>query len=323
MKNEPLFLDSVLHEKLWGGSHLADFGYELPSDTIGEYWAISGHPHGVSTIRNGAFAGWQLDKLYASHPELFGNPESPVFPLLTKILDANDWLSVQVHPDDAYAAEHEAGELGKTECWYILSAAPDAEIIYGHNAETREELCQLIEAGDWEHLLRRIPVKAGEFYYVRSGTMHAIGKGLVILETQQSSDTTYRVYDFDRADKDGQLRELHIEKSIDTLTIPGDKLPDNKTKIISADSNAELTELVASEFFSVYKWQVHGSQAFTKTADYTLISIVDGHGQLSADGKLYPVKKGDHFILPATVAHWNCIGNFTAIASHTNEKEKS
>ncbi|HAP14992.1 MAG TPA: mannose-6-phosphate isomerase, partial [Lactococcus sp.] len=139
MSVEPLFLDSVLQEKLWGGEHLKSFGYDLPSDKIGEYWAISAHPHGVSTIKNGQFSGQKLDKVFDQHRELFGNTDEKVFPLLTKILDANDWLSVQVHPNDEYGMKHE-GELGKTECWYIISAEEDSEIIYGHNATSREEL---------------------------------------------------------------------------------------------------------------------------------------------------------------------------------------
>ena len=170
-------------------THLRDvFGYDIPSDHVGEYWAISAHPNGVSTIKNGRFAGKTLDILYAEHRELFGNRQEPVFPLLTKILDANDWLSVQVHPDDAYGLEHE-GELGKTECWYIIDAEPGTEIIYGHNAKSKEELRQQIESKDWENLLTKVPVKAGDFFYVPSGTMHAIGAGIMVLETQQSSDT--------------------------------------------------------------------------------------------------------------------------------------
>ena len=188
--SEPLFLQSVMQEKIWGGTNLRDvFGYDIPSDHVGEYWAISAHPNGVSTIKNGRYAGQTLDALYAEHRELFGNRQEPVFPLLTKILDANDWLSVQVHPDDAYGLEHE-GELGKIECWYIIAAEPGAEIIYGHNAKSKEELRQQIESKDWENFLTKVPVKAGDFFYVPSGTMHAIGAGIMVLETQQSSDTT-------------------------------------------------------------------------------------------------------------------------------------
>ena len=163
---EPLFLNSVLQEKIWGGDHLKEFGYDLPSDKVGEYWAISAHPHGVSTIANGEFKGQKLDQLYASHRELFGDSKKEVFPLLTKILDANDWLSVQVHPDDEYGQKHE-GELGKTECWYIISAEPGAEIIYGHNAKSREELAEMIKSGDWDHLLRKVKVKTGDFFHVQ------------------------------------------------------------------------------------------------------------------------------------------------------------
>src|SRR5574337_1453915 len=296
---QPLFLDSVLQEKIWGGDHLKAFGYDLPSDKIGEYWALSAHPTGVSTIKNGPFSGVKLDDLYKTHRDLFGNSKKDVFPLLTKILDANDWLSVQVHPDDTYGLANE-GELGKTECWYIIEAQPGAEIMYGHNAKNKAELRQMIESGDWDHLLTKVKVKAGDFFYVPSGTMHAIGKGIMILETQQSSDTTYRVYDFDRKDDQGNLRELHIQQSIDVLNIPGDKVPENQVKT-EKFADAEIKTLVKSDFFDVYKWQIHGDHEFTKVADYTLVSVLDGEGKLTVDGNEYPLKKGAHFILPSNV----------------------
>ena len=253
--SQPLFLQSVMQEKIWGGTRLRDeFGYEIPSDHVGEYWAISAHPHGVSVVKNGPYAGMGLDQLYAEHRELFGNRPEPVFPLLTKILDANDWLSVQVHPDDAYGMEHE-GELGKTECWYIIAADEGAEIIYGHHAQSKEELRQMIEAKEWDDLLARVPVKAGDFFYVPSGTMHAIGSGILILETQQSSDTTYRVYDFDRKDDQGNLRELHIEQSIDVLKLGA---PANSRPVEEKVDHLSSTLLVANDFFGVHKWVVSG-----------------------------------------------------------------
>ena len=276
--SEPLFLQSVMHEKIWGGTKLRDeFGYEIPSDKVGEYWAISAHPHGVSTIKNGRFAGMGLDKVYAEHRDLFGNSNEPVFPLLTKILDANDWLSVQVHPDDHYAMEHE-GELGKTECWYVIAADEGGEIIYGHNAQSREELRQQIEKKEWDTLLTKVPVKAGDFFYVPSGTMHAIGSGILILETQQSSDTTYRVYDFDRKDVRGNLRELHLEKSIDVLNIG--ESANSRPVILKAD-DLTSTLLVASDFFAVYKWEVSGKVAIEKTVPYSLVSVLAGQGMLT------------------------------------------
>ena len=312
--SEPLFLQSVMQEKIWGGTKLRDeFGYEIPSDKVGEYWAISAHPNGVSSIKNGRYAGQKLDKLYAEHRELFGNRPEPVFPLLTKILDANDWLSVQVHPDDAYGLKHE-GELGKTECWYVIAADDDAEIIYGHHAKTKEELREQIEAKNWDQLLTKVKVKAGDFFYVPSGTMHAIGSGILILETQQSSDTTYRVYDFDRKDDAGNLRELHLEKSIDVLNI-GE--PANSRPVNLQVDNLSSTLLVANDFFAVYKWVLTGQAAFTKTVDYTLNSVLNGQGQLTVDGQTYPIRKGDHFILPSDVASWKLEGQeLEMIVSH-------
>ena len=312
--SEPLFLQSVMQEKIWGGTKLRDeFGYEIPSDKVGEYWAISAHPHGVSTIKNGCFAGMGLDQLYAEHRELFGNSSEPVFPLLTKILDANDWLSVQVHPDDHYAMEHE-GELGKTECWYVIAADEGAEIIYGHNAKSREELRQQIEKKEWDKLLTKVPVKAGDFFYVPSGTMHAIGSGILILETQQSSDTTYRVYDFDRKDDEGNLRELHLEKSIDVLNIGA---PANSRPVTVKADDLTSTLLVASDFFAVYKWEVSGKVTLEKMAPYLLVSVLAGQGMLTVDGETYPIAKGDHFILPSDVEEWTFEGkNLEMIVSH-------
>jgi len=302
-----------MQEKIWGGTKLRDvFGYEIPSDHVGEYWAISAHPNGVSTVKNGRFAGQKLDALYAEHRELFGNRPEPVFPLLTKILDANDWLSVQVHPDDAYGLEHE-GELGKTECWYVIAADEGAEIIYGHNAKSKEELRQQIESKDWDHLLTKIPVKAGDFFYVPSGTMHAIGSGILILETQQSSDTTYRVYDFDRKDDAGNLRELHLEQSIDVLTI-GE--PANSRPVTIQADSLTSTLLVANDFFAVYKWDITGSVNFKKTADYSLVSVLEGLGELEVDGAVYALEKGEHFILPSDVTEWTLSGDLQLIVSH-------
>ena len=158
-----IIFTTCFSRKIWGGNRLHTlFGFDLPSDKIGEDWAISAHPHGVSTVLNGEFKGKKLDELWADHQELFGHAGGAVFPLLTKILDAEDDLSVQVHPDDAYGQKHE-GELGKTECWYIIDAEPGAEIIYGHHAKTKEELAEMIEEGRWDNLLRKVPVKKAIF----------------------------------------------------------------------------------------------------------------------------------------------------------------
>ncbi|TWS94347.1 mannose-6-phosphate isomerase, class I [Streptococcus sp. sy018] len=313
---QPLFLQGTLHEKIWGGNRLGTvFNYELNSDKTGEYWAISAHGNGVSQILNGRFEGMGLDQLYHLEPALFGYPKSKVFPLLIKILDANDWLSVQVHPDDAYALAHE-DELGKTECWYVLEADEGAEIIYGHTAKTKEDLKEMIMTGQWDELLTRVSVKAGDFFYVPSGTMHAIGRGILILETQQSSDTTYRVYDFDRPDKSGQLRELHLKESIDVLTLAE---PKNSQPVDLKVGDLMSTLLVSNEFFTVYKWEVKGQASFTQTAPYYLMSVIEGEGDLLIDNDTYSLKKGDHFILPNHVASWEFSGDLTLIVSYSND----
>jgi len=162
--------------------------------------------------------------------------------------------------------------------------------------------------------LTKVPVKAGDFFYVTSGTMHAIGAGILILETQQSSDTTYRVYDFDRKDDNGNLRELHLEKSIDVLNI-GE--PANSRPVTVKADDLRSTLLVSNDFFAVYKWEITGKVDFKKTADYSLFSVLAGQGQLTVDGKNYPIQKGSHFILPSDVEAWTLEGQgLELIVSH-------
>ncbi|WP_115235188.1 mannose-6-phosphate isomerase, class I [Enterococcus durans] len=310
---EPMFLKPVFQEKIWGGSRLKSvFGFDIPNDKIGEDWAISAHPHGVSVVENGEFKGQKLDDLWKEHKELFGHPTEPVFPLLIKILDAEDELSVQVHPDDAYGMKHE-GELGKTECWYIIDAEPGAEIIYGHHTKTREELAEMIKEGRWDDLLKKVPVKKGDFFYVPSGTIHAIGKGIMILETQQSSDTTYRVYDYDRKDASGQKRELHIQQSIDVTTVPA-KTPELQIKEVRKGQSSIVTYL-ETEFFNVYEWDIKGITSFKKQAPYTLATVIDGAGELIVDNQTYLLEKGTSFILPNEINEWTVQGELTIIAS--------
>ncbi|WAA12518.1 mannose-6-phosphate isomerase, class I [Fervidibacillus halotolerans] len=312
---EPLFLQPVFQERIWGGTALRDvYGYEIPSDRTGECWAISGHPNGQSIVKNGAFAGKTLGELWGSNRELFGNLEGDVFPLLTKILDANADLSVQVHPDDAYAKEHENGELGKTECWYIIDCKEGAELVFGHTAKTKEEFVHQIEAGNWDQLLRRVPIKKGEFFYVPSGSIHALCEGTLVLETQQSSDTTYRVYDYDRTDANGNKRELHLDKAIDVTTIPHQDPQLNITT--EKREGAEITTFVQAQYFSVYKWDIDGDLHYTQTHPFLLMSALSGDGSLEIDGKTYRVKKGDHFIIPATVHQFTMKGELELIVAH-------
>ncbi|MGG5252740.1 mannose-6-phosphate isomerase, class I [Neobacillus sp. SM06] len=311
---QPLFLKPVFKERIWGGTALQEeFGYEIPSEKTGECWAISAHPNGPSIIENGPFAGKRLDELWKEQSELFGNPSEEVFPLLTKILDANMDLSVQVHPDDHYAKEFENGELGKTECWYVIDCKDDADIIIGHTAKTKEELIEQTKQGNWNELLRRVKIKPGDFFYIPSGTIHAICEGTVILETQQSSDTTYRVYDYDRRDDQGNLRELHLEKAIDVTTVPHQDAESRPR--IETRENAVITTFIESDFFSVYKWDISGHTTFSFNDQYLLVSVIDGEGKLLHEGETFDLEKGVHLIVPVGFGEFALDGKMRVMVS--------
>src|SRR5699024_2632827 len=312
---QPLFLKPVFQERIWGGTALRDeFGYEIPSEETGECWAISGHSNGPSVIENGPYAGKTLIELWDNHRALFGNTAGDVFPLLTKILDANADLSVQVHPDDAYAKEHENGELGKTECWYISDCKAGAEIIYGHHATTKEEFTKLMEQGEWDTLLRRIPIEPGDFFYLPSGTIHALCEGTLVLETQQNSDTTYRVYDYDRKDQKGNKRDLHLKKALDVSTIPHQEM--DIEMYHKTVEHTEVTTFVEEEYFTVKKWEVSGETKMSLESPFVLGSVIAGKGTLTMDDVTYSLEKGQHFILPNDTEDFLLDGAFTLIVSH-------
>ncbi|MBB6453794.1 mannose-6-phosphate isomerase [Salirhabdus euzebyi] len=315
MKKEPLFLEPVFQERIWGGTALAEqFNYDIPSNKTGECWAISGHPNGTTKIKNGTFQGTSLDDIWRNNKDLFGNYPGEKFPLLTKILDANTDLSVQVHPNDEYGMKFENGELGKTECWYIIDCKEGAEMIFGHNASSKEELRTMIDNGQWDKLLRRVAVKPGDFFFVPSGTIHALCEGTLVLETQQSSDTTYRVYDYDRTDNEGNKRELHLEKAIDVTTVPHQEQKQNYQTETKAGT--VITTFVQSEYFTVQKWNVQDNTEFTQTEAFSLFSVLDGEGTIDVQGSSYKVKKGDHFILPHDFGAFELNGKLELIVSH-------
>lgn len=312
---EPLFLSPLFMYRIWGGTALKNkFNYEIPYDKTGECWSISSHENGDCTIINGKYKGMTLSKLWNEHRELFGNVAGDKFPLLTKILDANDNLSVQVHPNDEYAKIHENGELGKTECWYIIDCDDNAEMILGHNAKTKEELEIMIKENKWDKLLKKIKIKKGDFFYVPSGTIHALCKGTLVLETQQNSDTTYRVYDYDRIDNNGNKRELHIQKSIDVTMVPHVSQNINYKTIYG--KTFVHTTFIDNEFFSVHKLNIFGE--FKKIHDkaFSLYSVLEGNGYLYTTNNKYELIKGDNFIIPSNLKEFILDGELELICSN-------
>ena len=317
LSRDIIILEPVFHEKIWGGRRLAeDFGYDIPEGKIGECWAISAHPHGDCVVASGAFVGEKLSYLWDVHHELFGDAKGDRFPLLIKILDAHDDLSVQVHPDDSYAAEHEHGSLGKRECWYVLDAEPDTDIIIGQRARNRQELAQMIEEGRWDDMLNLVPIHKGDFFRIDPGTIHAIKGGTLILETQQSSDVTYRVYDYDRVGVDGKPRELHIQQSLDVVNY--DLVPPVSGRVTAPEVDG-VTELMACDNFVVKKIAVQGEKVVAQPYPFLCVSVIEGTGSVQVESNMaqpHILHKGSHFIAPAQSGDLTFSGDMTLIVSH-------
>lgn len=299
----------VFKEKIWGGRKLEDeFGYDIPDGPVGECWAISAHPNGDCVIASGEYAGKTLSWLWAEHRELFGGIEGDQFPLLVKIIDAKDDLSIQVHPDDAYAGEHENGSLGKKECWYVLSADEGATIVVGQHARSREEFAQMVEEGRWGELLNVIPIKQGDFFQIDPGTVHAIKGGTVVLESQQSSDVTYRVYDYDRRQDDGTLRELHMAQALDVIDY-NQEAPEDGSRI---DTGEAVQVLESNDSYTVELVNVDGELEVPIHHAFTCVSVVEGEGTLNGSS----VAKGSHLLALSACEKLELTGSMTLVTSH-------
>jgi mannose-6-phosphate isomerase class I len=299
----------VFQEKIWGGSKLKEnFNYDIPSDKTGECWAISAHENGDCTIANGEFEGKSLSWLYNNKRELFGNIDEEKFPLLVKLIDAKDKLSVQVHPNDEYARTVEGVPFGKTECWLIVDCADDAEIIIGHHAKSKEEMEAMVNNNEWDQLLHSRPIKPGDFFYIAAGTVHAICENTLILEVQQSSDTTYRFYDYGRL-QDGKPRDLHLKQSLDVTTTPYTDYA--LTRNIFADKDIEVETLVEEEYFTVSKVKVDGSSQLEYDKPFLLCDVLSGDGKINGED----VSKGDHFILTSGETQFDISGTMEIIIS--------
>lgn len=287
-----LKINPVFKEMIWGGHKLRDiFGYDIPSDQTGECWAISGHKNGDCVIGNTEYEGKTVSWLFNNHRELFGNVEGDQFPLLVKIIDAKGDLSVQVHPDDEYAGIHE-NSLGKTECWYVLQADEGTRMVMGHHAKTKEEFIKAIENDDYDNLLNSFMINKGDFFYIPTGTLHAICTGSLIYEAQQSSDITYRVYDYHRKDAQGNERQLHVQQSIDVTTVPAM----NQADVVFVNEhldNGTKTKYVESDFFTLDCYRMTGKNTVMNDKPFQMVSIVEGEGTMNGE----PVRFGDHFIV--------------------------
>ncbi len=300
-----LILEPLYKEKIWGGSKLNDcFNYDLPNERIGECWGISGMNNDDNFILNGEFKGRRLSDVYRKHRDLFGNIDSDEFPLLIKIIDATEKLSIQVHPDDQYAKSHENLLLGKTECWIVLDEGKEANLVLGHNASDKNEMESMIDAGNWNELLNKKIVQKDDFFYIESGRLHAIQEDMLIYEIQQSSDITYRVYDYDRKVND-KSRELHLNQSLEVMNCPDHEL------IHKQSGKKSFERLINSEYFAVYRAQVNDRIKFCFDKPFLNISILNGEGYINDE----KVSKGMHLILTSDEICFEARGSFNMVIS--------
>ncbi|MGE5631523.1 MAG: type I phosphomannose isomerase catalytic subunit [Caulobacteraceae bacterium] len=306
---EIIFFQRIYKEKIWGGNRLRTlYEMDIPSDHTGECWLVSAHPEGRTRIRSGTFQGLTLDELWGRDRSIFGDIDGDEFPLLIKMIDASDDLSIQVHPDDAYALVKGNGTKGKTECWYVLDCAAGGEVILGHNARTSEELACMVRDGKWEQLLKRVPVKKGDFIYVGSGTIHALKQGMMVLEIQQPSDTTFRLYDYGRLEN-GKPRKLHIEESLEVVKVPYN--PESREFLIEKSENFVRTVLAETSFFSVYRYEIKGKITLLQDKPFLIIGVVEGQGFIDGTS----LKTGDHLMLPFGYGAYELEGKMTLIVS--------
>ncbi len=321
MQLYPMRLEGVTKSPIWGGTRLCrEYGKKSDCATVGESWELTVRREEISRVQNGVYAGEDLHALIDRFGDALtgGAFGSSNFPLLIKLIDAEDRLSVQVHPDDSYAAEVE-NDRGKTEMWYIVDAVPNAEIICGlAEGVDAKGFADAVAAGDISSALRHQPVKAGETYFIPAGLAHAIGKGVLIAEIQQNCDLTYRVYDYDRRDAAGNLRELHVKKALE-VTRPFTDAEVDAIRYECADgedrSDPEL--LAACAYFRVARMQVEAGASRDVSGKGVMrhIMILTDGLCIVSEGVTYPTKKGESWLIPAALDGVALTGIGTAIVS--------
>ena len=309
----PFLLRPAGKDYLWGGQRLNDdFGKKIDMDPLAETWECSTHPDGQSRAEGGTFHGMLLGDILRLHPEFLGTRSETLgeLPILIKFIDANRDLSVQVHPSDEYAREHENGQRGKTEMWYVMDAAPGARLIYGMRHDcTREQVLDYIRQGRLEKHLQYVPVKKNDVFYVESGTIHAIGAGALVAEIQESSNLTYRLYDYDRVDKNGNRRQLSIDKALDVANLKGMPEPRQKLRVLSYRPGVASELLSRCRYFEVFRMLVNTErrqEVFFSSDElsFRVLLCIDGCGNISFDkeegGRSYiDLYKGDCLFVPA------------------------
>lgn len=316
----PIKFENLYYERIWGGKHLEKFRNNVPEGKIGESWDIACHKNGTGKVENGELNGKTFDEIIEIYGEkLIGKAvDKKEFPLLIKLITAADKLSVQVHPNDEYANRVEK-DSGKTEAWYVVDAEEGASLIVGTKDCNKELFKKAIQDGSLDEYLNKIPVKKGDFFYVQSGLVHAICEGVLIAEIQQNSDTTYRVYDYNRG------REIHVEKALDVIdfSLKGE----NSQGLTIQRDGYDKTYLCLGKYFTIQKYKVNSSIKENSDEErFYLFTCVDGNGVIRYSGGEEKIFMGDSIFIPATLGDYELVGDFTLLKSYVpnleNEEEE-
>lgn len=308
MGNSPLLLRPSGKDYLWGGNRLNDeFEKQIKRSPLAETWECSTHPDGPSYVVGGEYDGMELAAVLRQHPEYLGERHSgeSTLPILIKFIDAKQDLSVQVHPTDEYAKEHENGQLGKTEMWYVLDAGREANLVYGLNRScTEEEIRKAITNGTLHHYLQRVPIHKDDVFFIQAGMIHAIGAGALVAEIQESSNLTYRLFDYDRIGKDGKKRELHIDKALEVANLTGSAEPRQPLRVLKYRQGVASELLTRCKYFEVYRMIVNTErrQKVHYRADevaFRVLLCVHGCGTITYEGGEFTFYKGDCVFVPA------------------------
>ncbi len=304
----PMLLAPQGKDYLWGGARLrTQFGKEIDMDPLAETWECSVHPDGPSVVRNGCFAGKTLKEVLDLHPEFLGTKADPGegLPILVKFIDAAKDLSIQVHPDDAYARRFE-GSRGKTEMWYVLDAAEGAELVLGFEHPVNEKIIREAQAaGDFRRHLHYVPVKKGDTFYIPPGTVHAIGAGILLVEIQESSNLTYRVYDYDRVGPNGKKRALHLEKAFQVMNMRPAAAGGRASRFVRYEPGCSREIVCRCRYFEAeYIKCVSGFHFEAGRESCRILLCLEGEGTIEN----VPFRKGDCLFLPAGYGEAEAVG---------------
>lgn len=306
--NKPFLLRPSGKDYLWGGRRLNDeFEKGIEMSPLAETWECSTHPDGPSYVSGGSFDGKTLADVIRAHPEYLGSRHAgeAELPILIKFIDAKKDLSVQVHPTDAYAREHENGQRGKTEMWYVLDAGKDASLIYGlRYGVSRQQMRQMIREGSVIKILQKVPVKKDDLFFIEAGTIHAIGAGTLVAEIQENSNLTYRLYDYDRVGKDGKKRQLHVDKALQVANLRSSAEPRQPLRVLKYRQGVASELLCRCRYFEVYRMIVNTErrQKVHYRADavsFRVLLCVNGCGMIRFENTEIIFYKGDCIFVPA------------------------